>query len=46
MAKNDVRPCQHCHGNGTVRKEVKPGKWEDQTCPACGGTGKITVSTI
>jgi len=46
MAKQDVRLCQNCHGNGTVTKEVKPGKWETQTCPACGGSGKIVISTI
>lgn len=42
----DVVVCQNCHGNGTVRKEVKPGKWEDQTCLACGGSGKINKKLI
>jgi len=46
MAKNDVRPCQNCHGQGRIQVEVKPGKWETQTCRACGGSGKITISTI
>lgn len=42
----NVRPCQNCHGNGTIQKEVKPGKWETVTCPACNGTGKIIISNI
>lgn len=46
MAKQDVRECQNCHGNGTVQVEVKPGKWETRNCSACGGTGKIVISTI
>jgi len=46
MPKNDVRPCQTCHGNGTIQKEVKPGKWETVKCPAGCNNGKVTVSTI
>jgi DnaJ-class molecular chaperone len=46
MPKENVRVCQHCHGNGKVQVEVKPGKWEWKTCPACGGSGKIIISTI
>jgi DnaJ-class molecular chaperone len=42
----NVRACQHCHGRGKVTVEVKPGKWETQTCPACNGTGKVIISTI
>lgn len=42
----NVRTCQNCHGNGTVTVEVKPGKWETVTCPACGGSGKVVISTI
>lgn len=45
MGQN-VRICQHCHGNGTVYVEVKPGRWEYQTCRACGGSGKIIISNI
>ncbi len=41
-----VRPCQHCHGNGTVQQEVKPGVWKRVTCPACGGSGKVNIGTI
>lgn len=33
--------CQHCHGNGTVQVEVKPGRWETRRCAACGGSGKV-----
>jgi DnaJ-class molecular chaperone len=43
---NNVRRCQNCQGNGTITVEVKPGKWEKQTCFACGGTGKIIISNI
>lgn len=49
MAKNDVRPCQNCHGQGMVRVErIVKGKsvWTTETCRACGGSGKITISTI
>lgn len=46
MPKNDVRRCQNCQGNGTILVEVKPGEWQNKTCTACGGTGKITISTI
>jgi DnaJ-class molecular chaperone len=42
----DVRPCQHCHGQGQVYREVKPGKWEWQTCPACHGTGKVIMPNL
>lgn len=38
--------CQHCHGNGTVEQEVKPGKWERKTCPACGGSGKVNTGLV
>lgn len=41
-----VRPCQNCHGQGTITVEVKPGKWKTQTCPGCNGSGKITIQTI
>lgn len=39
-------PCQHCHGSGTIMREVKPGKWERVTCPACGGRGRHNIGTI
>jgi DnaJ-class molecular chaperone len=38
--------CQNCHGNGTVTVEVKPGKWETQTCGACGGSGKVNSGLV
>ncbi len=41
-----VVTCQNCHGNGTVQVEVRPGKWETQTCTACGGSGKINTGLI
>jgi len=41
-----VVACQHCHGQGVVMKEVKPGKWEQQKCPACGGSGKVNTKLI
>ena len=46
MAKQNVRACHTCHGNGMVQVEVKPGKWETRTCHACGGTGKVIISNI
>jgi DnaJ-class molecular chaperone len=46
MGKDTVRACQNCHGSGTVMVEVKPGKWQRQTCYACGGTGKIIMPNI
>lgn len=44
MAK--VVICQNCKGNGKIHKEVKPGKWEWQTCLACNGTGKVDKRLI
>lgn len=41
-----VRLCQTCHGNGTINREVKPGKWEVQKCPACKGKGRVHIGTI
>lgn len=38
--------CQNCQGNGTVQREVKPGKWETQTCYACGGSGLVNAGTV
>ena len=38
--------CQNCHGNGTVQVEVKPGKWERQTCRACSGSGKVNAGLV
>lgn len=46
MAKNNIRRCQNCQGNGYIEKEVRPGKWETKKCSACGGTGKIIISNI
>lgn len=42
-----VRPCQNCHGNGTVTVwNPKKKTYEQQTCPACGGSGKVNIGTI
>jgi DnaJ-class molecular chaperone len=43
---SDIRPCQNCHGRGVITEEITPGKWKTRTCPACGGSGKIIISTI
>jgi hypothetical protein len=42
MAKSDVVACQTRHGNGTIREEVKPGKWETKPCPARCSNGKVS----
>jgi DnaJ-class molecular chaperone len=42
----DVVACQHCHGNGKIEVEVKPGKWQTKNCPACGGSGKVNKKLI
>jgi DnaJ-class molecular chaperone len=42
-----VRPCQHCHGNGTVTQwNPKKKTYETVRCPACGGSGKVNIGTI
>lgn len=41
-----VKACQHCHGQGTVQQEIKPGVWRRVTCPACGGSGKVNTGLI
>lgn len=41
-----VVACQNCHGNGTVLVEVRPGRWVQQTCFACGGSGKVNTKLI
>ena len=41
-----ARPCQNCHGSGTVLQEIKPGVWRRVTCPACGGSGKVILPNI
>jgi len=46
MSQEKIRRCQTCQGNGILVKEVKPGVWREVPCPACGGTGKIIISTI
>lgn len=38
--------CQTCQGNGKIYKEVKPGKWEWQACPAGCTNGKINTGTV
>lgn len=38
--------CQNCQGNGTILVEVRPGKWENRKCPACGGSGKVNTGLI
>lgn len=40
------KKCKNCNGNGSVLVEVKPGKWERQTCSACGGVGQVDTGTI
>lgn len=42
----NVRRCQHCHGNGQIRREVKPGKWQTESCRACGGSGKVNIGLV
>lgn len=39
--------CQHCQGNGkvTVWNEKKK-TYEPQTCPACGGSGKVNSGLV
>lgn len=46
MAKQNVRRCQNCQGNGQIYTEVKPGKWEWKTCSACNGSGVIIMPNI
>lgn len=49
MAKQNVRACQTCHGNGTVQvNEIQNGKsvWVTKKCPARCNNGKIIISTI
>lgn len=41
-----VVACQNCHGQGTIQKEVKPGKWETQKCPAGCDNGKVEKKLI
>lgn len=41
-----VVACQTCHGNGTIEKEVKPGKWETQPCPAGCDNGKVETKLL
>jgi hypothetical protein len=38
--------CQTCQGNGKIQKEVKPGKWEQQPCPARCNNGKVHTGTV
>lgn len=38
--------CQTCQGNGKILKEVKPGKWEEQRCPARCNNGKVHTGTV
>jgi DnaJ-class molecular chaperone len=42
----DTVVCQTCHGNGEIRKEVKPGKWETQKCPARCNNGKVSKRNL
>ncbi len=45
MAK--VVPCQYCHGSGRVTVWNPQKKtYEQQTCSACGGSGKVNLGTI
>lgn len=44
--KPNPRICLNCQGNGKLYKEVKPGKWEYVTCPACKGTGIVIIENI
>lgn len=44
--EGNVRRCQNCHGNETVRRETEPGKWVTETCRACGGSGKVNIGLI
>lgn len=46
MAKQNVRACYTCHGNGTVLVEVKPGVRTQRKCPAGCNNGKVIISNI
>jgi DnaJ-class molecular chaperone len=42
-----VVACQNCHGNGQVTVwNNKKKTYEQQKCPACGGSGKINTKLI
>jgi DnaJ-class molecular chaperone len=41
-----VEACQNCQGQGTILKEVKPGKWETVKCPAGCRNGKVDRKLI
>lgn len=40
------RPCQNCHGNGTIPRQKKNGDWETVTCPACNGNRTVNPRLI
>jgi DnaJ-class molecular chaperone len=45
----NTRPCQNCHGRGTVQREVIEkgrSRWVTETCFACRGRGVIDVGAI
>lgn len=44
---SDLKTCENCHGTGRVTKVVNSffGQMQtQQTCPVCGGTGKVIVN--
>jgi DnaJ-class molecular chaperone len=42
-----VVACQNCHGNGKVTAwNDKKKTYEEKTCPACGGSGKVNTKLI
>jgi len=41
LPPEDVDVCDRCEGHGTVCIGADPvsGRWVDEQCPACGGSG-------
>lgn len=44
--ENGHRPCQHCHGNGTVTVFDKKGNPKVETCPACRGNRTVNPRLV
>lgn len=37
--------CSHCKGTGKIQEEVNM-MWVTKKCPACGGSGNVTIQTV